>query len=70
MNNSVQLRTYKTTIAIGANKPKQLFWYFVNVIFFKSSFPFPSSFKTHLLKLLGANIATMLIRLHNNIISN
>ena len=58
MNNKVQLSTYKTTIAIGANKPTQLFWYFVNVIFFKSSFPFPSSFKTYLLKLFGAKVGT------------
>jgi putative colanic acid biosynthesis acetyltransferase WcaF len=58
MRNKVKLNTYKTTISIGASKSTQIVWYFVNIIFLKSSFPFPSSLKTYLLKLFGAKIGT------------
>lgn len=54
----VKLNTYKTTIAIGANKPTQIVWYFINIIFFKSSLPYPSALKTYLLKLFGAKIGS------------
>ncbi len=56
--NQVQLNTFKATISIGASKPTQIVWYFINIIFFKSSLPFPSSLKTYLLKLFGAKIGT------------
>lgn len=54
--NKIQLSTYKTTIAIGASKPTQITWYFINIFFFKSSLPFPSSLKTYFLILFGAKI--------------
>ncbi|MEI2709125.1 MAG: WcaF family extracellular polysaccharide biosynthesis acetyltransferase [Chitinophagaceae bacterium] len=54
--NKVQLNTYKVTIEIGASKITQLMWYFINIIIFKSSLPFPSSFKGFILKLFGADL--------------
>ncbi len=56
--NKVQLKTYNVKIEIGANKFVQLFWYFTNIIFFKSSFPFPSKLKCSLLKVYGGKIGT------------
>jgi putative colanic acid biosynthesis acetyltransferase WcaF len=47
---------YRTTIAIGASRPKQLAWYLVNIIFFKNPFNILSSVKVSLLKLFGARI--------------
>ncbi|UAY50669.1 WcaF family extracellular polysaccharide biosynthesis acetyltransferase [Ferruginibacter albus] len=47
---------FVTTIKIGASKPKQFLWYFVNVIFFKNPFNIISSSKTSLLRLFGATI--------------
>ena len=47
---------YKTTIKVGASKPKQIIWYFVNIIFFKSSWNVFSSLKLFLLRVFGARI--------------
>ena len=47
---------YKSTINIGASKPKQILWYFVNIIFFKNPFIIISSLKIALLKIFGARI--------------
>lgn len=49
---------YRTTISVGASKPKQVLWYFVNIIFFKNSFIVVSSLKVWLLKIFGAKIGT------------
>lgn len=38
------------------NTIKRLCWYFANMLFFKTLFPFPSSFKCTLLRLFGAQI--------------
>ena len=48
--------SYSTTIAIGASLPKQIAWYFVNIIFFKNSFNILSSWKVTLLKVFGARL--------------
>jgi len=48
--------SYKTTIAIGASKPKQFIWYFVNIFFFKNSLNIFSGMKIFLLKLFGAKL--------------
>ena len=37
---------------------KKLFWYFINAIFFKTLFPFPSIFKVKLLRLFGASVGS------------
>jgi len=47
---------YKSTINIGASKPKQILWYFVNILFFKNPFVIISSIKVALLKAFGASI--------------
>ncbi|OQP49449.1 acyl transferase [Niastella populi] len=47
---------YRSTIEIGASKPKQILWYFVNIIFFKNPFIIISSLKVALLKAFGAKI--------------
>lgn len=47
---------YKTSIVIGANKIKQIAWYFINVIIFKTGL-FPISvLKVLLLKIFGTTI--------------
>ena len=55
---SQELKSFKPNLNICAPMPKQICWFFFNIIFFKSSLPFPSSFKTNLLKLFGAKIET------------
>lgn len=47
---------YKTTIPIGASKPKQFAWYFVNIFFFKNPINVFSGVKVFLLKLFGAKM--------------
>lgn len=52
----VRNEVYKTTIDVGASKLKQLLWYMVNTIFFKSSFSIISGIKIFLLRLFGCKI--------------
>jgi len=47
---------FKTSIQINASKPKQVVWYFINVIFFKNPFNPISSLKIFLLKAFGARL--------------
>ena len=47
---------YQTKINIGATKPKQIAWYFVNIIFFKNRWNVSSSLKVFLLKVFGADV--------------
>jgi putative colanic acid biosynthesis acetyltransferase WcaF len=55
------LKNFKHTLKSGASKPKMILWILFNIIFFKSSIPYPSAFKAFILKLFGA-------RLGNNIV--
>ena len=48
--------SYKTTILIGASKPKQFVWYFVNIFFFKNPLNIFSGIKVFLLRLFGAKL--------------
>jgi putative colanic acid biosynthesis acetyltransferase WcaF len=48
--------SYRTTIEIGASRPKQIVWYLINIIFFKNPFNTLSSLKVALLKLFGAKL--------------
>jgi putative colanic acid biosynthesis acetyltransferase WcaF len=50
--------SYKTTIDIGASRPKQFIWYFVNIFFFKNSLNIISGTKVFLLKIFGAKLGT------------
>ncbi len=47
---------YKTTIQIGASKPKQLLWFIINILFFKNSLNLFSGIKVFLLKSFGATL--------------
>jgi putative colanic acid biosynthesis acetyltransferase WcaF len=47
---------YRTSIQIGASKPKQLLWYLVNILFFKNPLNLFSSLKVTLLRAFGASI--------------
>lgn len=50
--------SYRTTIDIGASRGKQVIWYFVNIIFFKSSFNIFSGLKVRLLRWFGAELGS------------
>ncbi len=54
VNNS----TYKTTISIGASKPKQFIWYLMNIFFLKNPLNIISGLKVFLLKLFGAKLGS------------
>ncbi len=55
--NKTDLSKYNNSdYKIGANKIKQILWYFVNILFFKNSYNPISSLKVFLLKLFGAKI--------------
>lgn len=45
----------------GASKFKFILWYFVKITFFLSSIPYPSKFKTFILRFFGANIGIGLV---------
>lgn len=48
---------YKT----GAGKLKIVLWYFVNSFIFNSAFPWPSTFKSQILKAFGATVGRRLV---------
>lgn len=56
--NKVQNELYKTTIEIGASRFKQILWYLVNALIFKSSLMPISGIKIFLLRMFGAKIGT------------
>jgi len=56
LRRQVDNASYRTTINIGASVPKQIIWYFVNIIFFKNSLSIFSSLKVRLLRAFGAKI--------------
>lgn len=47
---------FKTTLEIGAGKPKQVLWYLVNLLFIKNRYNVSSGLKVFLLNLFGAKI--------------
>jgi putative colanic acid biosynthesis acetyltransferase WcaF len=53
---TVDNSAYRTTIAIGASRIKQVIWYCVNIIFFKNPFNILSSLKVTLLRWFGARL--------------
>ena len=53
---NVNLSKYKNNWYNPGSIFKRVNWYFVNMLFFKTLFPFPSSFKSKLLRLFGAKI--------------
>lgn len=63
MKSKVKLNLFDASYGLdrGASRFKEITWYFVKVFFFLSSFPFPSSFKSFLLKLFGAKVGKGLV---------
>ncbi len=55
------LQSFKHTLIIGASKPKMILWILFNIIFFKSAIPYPSIFKSFILKLFGANLGIKIV---------
>ena len=55
------LQSFKHTLNTGASKPKMILWILFNTLFFKSSLPYPSAFKTFILKLFGANLGIKIV---------
>jgi len=53
--NSVNLHSYRKVYASGAPLRGAL-WYFINLAFFQTAFPFPVFLKTFLLRLFGASV--------------
>ena len=58
--NIVKLNKYKHHQNFGT-PIKKISWYFTNMLFFKTIFPFPSTLKIKLLKLFGARIGKNLV---------
>lgn len=56
--NQINLSTYNNDWYSSGSTLKKLLWYFTNIIFFKTLFPFPSGIKAKLLRLFGAQIGT------------
>lgn len=60
MNTTIQKKVnnaaYRTTIAIGAPRWKQLAWYFTNILFFQNPLNVLSSLKVSLLKGFGGKL--------------
>ena len=50
------LQSFKRTLVTGASKSKMILWILFNILFFKSSIPYPSAFKSIILKLFGAKM--------------
>ncbi len=52
----VDLSKYDNSWYNPGNKIKILIWYFINLLFFKTSIPYPSKIKVLLLRIFGAKI--------------
>lgn len=52
----VDLNTYDNNRYSPGSTFKKMLWYFTNILFFKTLFPFPSALKAKLLRLFGAQI--------------
>mgnify|MGYP001401233979 CR=1 FL=1 len=58
---NVDLSKFNNSWYNPGSKIKRLLWYFVNILFFKTSLPYPSKFKVFILKLFGAKTAKNII---------
>jgi putative colanic acid biosynthesis acetyltransferase WcaF len=56
--NIVKLNQYNNDTYKPGSTLKRTLWYFANMLFFKTLLPFPSSFKTALLRLFGAKVGS------------
>jgi len=53
---AVKLKKYDNNWYKPGGKLKRSLWYFVNILFFNTTLPFPSAFKVKLLRLFGATV--------------
>ncbi|PRY88362.1 WcaF family extracellular polysaccharide biosynthesis acetyltransferase [Mongoliibacter ruber] len=66
--NKISLIKFDNSFYKPGSKVKILLWYLVNMFFFKSSFIFPSKFKTRILRIFGASVGkNVLIKPNVNI---
>lgn len=59
--NRVDLAQYDNRGYKSASKIQLILWYFTNMLFFKTLFPFPSGFKSMLLRLFAAQIGVGIV---------
>ena len=59
--NKVNLSTYNNSWFSPGNKVKIILWYFFNILFFKSSFPYPNGLKIWVLRLFGASLGQSIV---------
>ncbi len=57
----VDLSSYDNTQYHFGSLLKKISWYFVNILFFKTMLPFPSSLKVSFLRLFGANVGNRVV---------
>jgi len=59
-NSKVNLKDFNASVGLdrGAGKFKEVVWYFFKMIFFLSSFPFPTKLKCSILRWFGAKVGT------------
>ena len=55
------LNSFKHTLKVEASTLKLILWILINIIFFKSSIPYPSSFKAFILRSFGARIGKRIV---------
>ena len=58
---TVDLSRYANNWYRPGSPLKRVLWYFSNMLFFKTLLPFPSSFKSHLLRLFGAKVGQSVV---------
>lgn len=59
--NQVKLDKYNNNSYQPGSKFKKTLWYFVNMVVFKTMFPFPSIFKVKILRLFGTKIGAGIV---------
>lgn len=63
VSSKVRLHDFNPALGLDrqAGKVKEILWYFTKLLFFLTSFPWPSSFKRGLLRLFGATVGNGLV---------
>tara|TARA_B110000908_G_C10221521_1_gene435617 strand:+ start:339 stop:887 length:549 start_codon:yes stop_codon:yes gene_type:complete len=59
--NQVNLDKFDNGWYKPASKLKNWFWYFTNLLFFKTTFPFPSTIKVKILKAFGSTVGNAVV---------
>ena len=54
--NTIKLNQYNNDHYQSGSTLKKLLWYFINMLFFKTLFPFPSRMKVSLLRMFGSKV--------------